>query len=116
MKKIFIWLDDERKVPDKWLEEIKIGNLELAVFKKAEDLMQWYKDNENKYDKIFISFDHDLGNGLTGYNAAVYIAEKKLQLDGFTVHSMNPTGRKNIFQVLCYHGYNNLTYISDILN
>ena len=46
---------------------------------------------------------------------AKYIVEYHLQLDGFTVHSMNPVGRKNIFEILNRYEYYNMKYTSDIL-
>ena len=116
MKKIFIWLDDERKVPNQWLKRIEEGNLELAIFRKAEDLIQWYEENQGRYDRIFISFDHDLGTEMTGYSVAARIAEFHWQLDGYSIHSMNPVGRKHIFQLLDRFGYYNMKYTLDILN
>lgn len=50
----------------------------------------------------FISFDHDLGNGGTGYDIAKYIVDRDQEFgdlpDGFTffVHSQNPIGKSNI--------------------
>lgn len=57
----------------------------------------------------YISFDHDLGeNELTGYDLAKYIVERDLDENGkfipdnfgFTVHSANPIGKKNIEYLL----------------
>lgn len=51
----------------------------------------------------YLSFDHDLGTGLSGYDIAKWIVEQ--DLDGtlsiptdfqFNVHSANPVGRRNI--------------------
>ena len=116
MKRIFIWLDDEREISPvmkTMVEEEK--NFEYKIFRTAEDLIQWYDENTGKYDRIFISFDYDLGYGYTGYDVAKYIVEYNLQLDGFTTHSMHSVGRKNIFEVLNSHGYYNMKYTSDIL-
>ena len=50
----------------------------------------------------FISFDHDLGSGLTGYDFCQYLVEldmdKKVLSEDFSfyVHSQNPIGKKNI--------------------
>ena len=116
MKKIFIWLDDEREISSIWRKVIeKEENFEYKIFRTAEDLIKWYNENLGEYDRIFISFDHDLGSGYTGYDMAKYIVEYHLQLDGFTVHSMNPVGRKNIFEILNRYEYYNMKYTSDIL-
>lgn len=116
MKRIFIWLDDEREISPvmKTIVE-KEENFEYKIFRTAENLMKWYNENLGRYDKIFISFDYDLGFGYTGYDMAKYIVEYNLQLDGFTVHSMHLAGRKNIFEILNRYGYYNMKYTVDIL-
>lgn len=47
-----------------------------------------------------ISFDHDLGTELTGYSVAKWIeervAEGKMPMPDWRIHSANPVGRKNI--------------------
>lgn len=49
---------------------------------------------------IWISFDHDLGSGKSGYDVAKYIEqnvyENKMFCPEWQIHSANPTGRKNI--------------------
>lgn len=54
-----------------------------------------------------ISFDHDLGKGLTGYDFAKWFVDYVItySLDipedfTYTVHSMNPVGRENIYAVM----------------
>lgn len=52
----------------------------------------------------FISFDHDLGEGKTGYDCAKFLVEfcldKNLKLPKFFVHSQNPVGKENIEKLL----------------
>ncbi|SUX46059.1 cyclic-phosphate processing receiver domain-containing protein [Chryseobacterium indoltheticum] len=52
----------------------------------------------------FISFDHDLGLGKTGYDCAKFLVEycieKQLNLPKFFVHSQNPVGKLNIESLL----------------
>lgn len=47
-----------------------------------------------------ISFDHDLGTELTGYDVAKLVerlvAEGKIAMPSWQVHSANPVGRSNI--------------------
>ena len=113
MKKIFIWLDDERPIKPIWIkaaaDDFYFGN-----FTNAIDLITWLKTKANEFDKIFISFDHDLGGSLTGYDVAKYIVENKCNLTGFTVHSMNPVGAKKIFDLLKHYGYSKIKYLNDI--
>lgn len=59
----------------------------------------------------FISFDHDLGGEMSGYDIARWIVDRDLSLRGkfipadftFHVHSANPVGAKNIEGLL--NGY-----------
>ena len=52
----------------------------------------------------FISFDHDLGEDLSGYDCAKYLVEyclvHQLPLPNYKVHSPNPVGKANIEQLL----------------
>jgi len=55
----------------------------------------------------FISFDHDLGIGKTGYDFANWLIDRDLDISGFMpenfhfdVHSQNPIGARNIREVL----------------
>lgn len=113
-KRIFIWLDDEREIANKWLIR-KTDEIEFKKFFSAEDLMNWFASSAKDYDKIFISFDHDLGRFLTGYDVAKYIVENNCNLTGFTVHSMNPVGCKNIIELLTHYGYYQLKWGNEIV-
>ena len=52
----------------------------------------------------FISFDHDQGEDLLGYDYAKYLVEyclvHQLPLPNYKVHSQNPVGKANIEQLL----------------
>lgn len=52
----------------------------------------------------FISFDHDLGLGESGFDCAKwlvnYCLNNNVKLPGFAVHSQNPVGKKNIESLL----------------
>lgn len=51
-----------------------------------------------------ISFDHDLGEGKTGFDCAKFLVEYCLDHDikkiNFQVHSQNPVGKENIEYLL----------------
>ena len=113
MKRIFIWLDDERSISNQWMLHAK-EDVEFIKFTCTVDLILWYQTKASEYDKIFISFDHDLGSGLTGYDAAKYIVENEHRLDGFSVHSMNPVGAQNIIDLLTHYGYYKMKWRGEI--
>ena len=52
----------------------------------------------------FISFDHDLGEDLSGYDCAKYLVayclEHQRSLPDYQVHSQNPVGKENIERLL----------------
>lgn len=112
-KRIFIWLDDEREIPVQWIKRVA-DDIYFVKVKNAQNLINWFKINASKYDKIFISFDHDLGSELTGYDVAKYIVENGYELTGFTVHSMNPVGAKNIIDLLTHYNYYQLKWRDEI--
>lgn len=94
-----LFLDDEREpIPDRsW---VIVRNYEQAIA-----IVQSHGI------PTFISFDHDLGTGKTGYDFAKYLVEYDLDRYGkgfpegfdFTVHSANPIGKQNIEGLL--NGY-----------
>lgn len=42
MKRIFIWLDDERSIPNQWIFHAE-DNVEFIKFTCVADLIAWYK-------------------------------------------------------------------------
>lgn len=86
MKKIKIYLDDLRQPPTS----------DFILCKIAEEAIKLI----NIGNVIFISFDHDLGKKLTGYDVAKYIEQMvfigEIKCPDWEIHSMNPVGRKNI--------------------
>lgn len=86
-----IFLDDERDPPNdgrKW------------VIARSVDSATWLIEKFGC--PHFISFDHDLGYGSTGYDLAKYLVEEDIQNKilpcnfTFYVHSQNPIGKANI--------------------
>ncbi len=81
-----IWLDDLRPAE----------NIDYVVCATAEQAIALI----NLGDVTFISFDHDLGEGLTGYDVAKFIEEGahtgSIRPIFYKIHSANPVGRKNI--------------------
>jgi len=87
---MYLWLDDIRPMPRGFSYWAKTGSqaIELLMTGKVE----------------FISFDHDLGHGLTGYDVAKYIEECAFRGEipplKWRIHSANPVGRRNIQQAM----------------
>lgn len=86
-----LYIDDERNPPSrKW---------EVA---RSLDAVVWYLDNIGT--PRYISFDHDLGDGMpTGYDIAHLIVNRVLDgkldlslIKQINVHSANPVGAANI--------------------
>lgn len=85
-----LWLDDVREPPNDYWDVVRNFN----QFKN-------YIDNNGVPRDI--SFDHDLGGEENGYHCALYIVQNDLPIYDFRVHSSNPVGAKNIFDLL--HSY-----------
>ena len=85
-----LYLDDIRTVPTGYF--LVTSYDEFVSFLKEHGL------------PIFISFDHDLGEGKTGYDCAKYLVEYCLDhfktLPDYKVHSQNPVGKENIEKLL----------------
>lgn len=81
-----LFLDDIRRTPEDYL--------------RVYDYTQFVEFIKTKGLPNFISFDHDLGEGKTGYDCAKFLVEfcmdYDLKLPEFTVHSQNPVGKENI--------------------
>lgn len=86
-----LWIDDERPAPEGWTHA-----------RSAQEAMILLTDMKNW--PTHISFDHDLGPGLSGYDVACTVEsmlyEEDLVIPVLTVHSANPVGRARIQQVI----------------
>ena len=108
MNKILIWLDDERNPNDPiwkdWLVRWSpIGYIGTdIVWLKSFKEFKLYLINNLWPDAI--CFDHDLGEGPSGYDAAKYIIDRciddDLPLPLFCSQSSNPPGKENIIKLL----------------
>lgn len=103
MNIIGLWLDDERDFNSNF-SKIVSWALEAKNYEEAIKIIDAaVKSKVNK--ELHIDFDHDLGDGKTGYDVAKYIVENQIVIASFSIHSMNPVGRKNIYQLLTHYGY-----------
>ena len=85
-----LYLDDLRTTPE--------------GFERVYNYEEFVEYLERKGLPDFISFDHDLGEDLSGYDCAKYLVayclEHQRSLPDYQVHSQNPVGRENIERLL----------------
>ena len=108
MNKTLIWLDDMRNPNDpqwdSWLDiRSPIGRIGVdIIWVKSFKEFKLYLLNNPWPDAI--CFDHDLGEGPSGYDSAKYIIdrciEENLPLPLFCSQSSNPVGKENIIKLL----------------
>ena len=122
MRRHFVWIDDERPIDNRFIRRLNSIPAEdcditgWSICRTGEDAIKEIKSLSQIPDcKIFISFDHDLGFGISGYDVAKWIVENEIPIAGFTVHSMNPVGAKNIIELLTHYGYTKMHFINDII-
>lgn len=122
MRRHFVWIDDERPVDNRFIKRLNSISAEecdrtgWSVCRTGEDAVREIKSLSQIPDcKIFVSFDHDLGFGINGYDVARWIVENEIPIAGFTVHSMNPVGAKNIIELLTHYGYTKMSSTNDIV-
>ena len=91
-----LFLDDERFPPD--------YDEEWVIARTFDDAV-WYVEARGVPE--FISFDHDLGQGKSGYDFAKwfgdYVYHDNIMLPQnfmYRTHSMNPVGAENIKQFM----------------
>lgn len=86
MRNINLYLDDLRPTPE--------------GFERVYDYEEFIAFILTNGMPDFISFDHDLGLGKTGFDCAKWLVEfcldNQVLVPGFFVHSQNPVGKENI--------------------
>ena len=97
--RVYIWIDDMRELCMGCPADVYIC---AHNYWEAIHYIQYYS---HCGDHIIVDFDHDLGEGKSGYDVAKYIVENNIQNLDFYVHSMNPVGRANIVQLLTHYGH-----------
>ena len=85
-----LYLDDIRQTPEN--------------FERVYDYDEFVNFINKNGVPEFISFDHDLGEGKTGFDCAKFLVEFCLDNGvsdiNFQVHSQNPVGKENIEKLL----------------
>jgi len=90
-----IWIDDSRPAPK--------GYRWCKTYKSAIATINYFSVCEGGIDEI--CFDHDIRCTYSGYDIAKYLIENNISIGGYSVHSMNPVGRRNIIDLLSHYGY-----------
>ena len=99
-KEIYIYIDDMRQPlirGDFWVKSYSQAIAAIKAIQKA---------SETTFTSfsLVIDFDHDLGEGKTGYDIAKWLVENNY-IGKFRIHSMNPVGANNIRQLLKHYGW-----------
>ena len=97
-----LWLDDERDPTDtRWHPFFPIQQPEVIWVKSYAEFTEWITDNSLPHA---ICFDHDLGDGPSGMDAAKWLTEFCLDtnspLPAWNIQSANPIGKMNIEALL----------------
>lgn len=82
-----IYVDDTRSAPKDFI----LAN----NYKDAINII-----NRNKDDIDCLSLDHDLGGNKSGYDICLYLVENEIFPKEINLHSANPVGVKNMYQLL----------------
>lgn len=101
---MFVFLDDERNPQDvTWCPDMPDpAVVRYTVVRSYDEFVSLLEANEALPDHI--SFDHDLGETATGYDAAKWLVNfcenNSRVLPPFSCHTKNPVGRQNIESLL----------------
>jgi len=99
MKPVYIYIDDIRDRP-----QTSYPSIVCRDYNSAIDTIDYFAFHKTY---MMIDFDHDIGEGKTGYDIAKYIVENQIPTDliRYHVHSSNPVGAMNIRQLMDHYGY-----------
>ena len=97
-----LWLDDERDpANERWSAYFPIQSSHVVWVKSYAEFVDWITSNSLP---SAICFDHDLGDGPSGMDAAKWLTEHCLDANAtlpvWNIQSANPIGKKNIEALL----------------
>ena len=87
-----LFLDDKRN-PSYIDGKVDVGNTEVIIARSYDEFVHVIKDHGVP---AFISFDHDLGEGLSGHDCVKWLIENQIVISHYFVHSANTVGAANI--------------------
>lgn len=95
-----ILIDDARSIWDNMLPRHDYD----IQFTGGKAFIDFLMNCGNKIEIDFVSFDHDLGIGPTGYDCAnalvAWVNYYSRKYPSYHIHSMNPVGKKRIKDLL----------------
>lgn len=98
---INVYLDDERPCPKGFV-----------LARTVADCIKLLMNN----DVSILSLDHDLGDGPSGYDLALYMVEYELYPKTCIVfHTQNPVGRQNMYQLLSRYAPESVSVIKEMV-
>lgn len=106
MKILYIFVDDVREPPS--LDDSFV-TVTCRTYETAIEAIKFFSDYRSKF---MLDLDHDLGEGKTGYDICKFIVENQISILGYTLHTMNVVGRKNMEQLLTHYGYKNFDKVN----
>lgn len=93
MRRFYIYIDDLREKPGYYDKQ----------FRDYDSFELYVKCIGDCISNCHISFDHDLGEGKSGYDCAKFLVnwciENGYEVPTYTIHSANPVGAENIKSV-----------------
>ena len=97
-----LWLDDERDPAEaRWHAYFPISLPTVIWIKSYDEFVEWISSNGMPNA---ICFDHDLGHGPSGFDAAKWLTEFCLdngeRIPAWNIQSANPIGKENIIALL----------------
>ena len=97
-----LWLDDERDPTEaRWHAYFPISQPTVIWIKSYDEFVEWISSNGMPNA---ICFDHDLGHGPSGFDAAKWLTEFCLdngeRIPAWSIQSANPIGKENIIALL----------------
>ena len=101
-----------RKVEDKrikvFLDDTRLPSKDFThLFLTYECLIDFL--GKTKAEEIsYISLDHDLGTTKTGYDVCKWFVENDYWIDHINIHTANPVGERNMFQLLNRYAPNHI--------
>ena len=99
--KTLLWVDDIID-PHKWLSDTQQYSFHIVWVNSYKEFVKYIF---NSGLPEYISFDHDLGLGKSGFDCAKYLVDYVLdnnikRLPKCECHSANPVGRDNILGII----------------
>lgn len=98
--KFYVYIDDERNYTGVLNDDCVL--ITCRSYSTAIEVLGWIQDNKWK---AYVDLDHDLGEEKTGYDICKFIVENQISILGYALHTMNPVGRQNMYQLLSHYGY-----------